>query len=241
VDLESPPVKPPPVAQPIHKEVMPPVHIIDANTAAISGAVLAPTTPMPPLGVPTGPTPSDRYPLKGTWVSKLGAGLLVGGGVEDFTDSSVRSVTGVGGSWTARAVAGTRQLVGLEGAYVGSARSLDMLGVGSSANLVANGIEGNVRVNVPIMLRREQLLEPFGFVGVGWSHYQVTNTNINTADVASDDDVMALPVGGGLEYAIGRFMADARFTYKSTYYNDLMRTGGNLNNWGVSGQVGFSF
>jgi hypothetical protein len=36
-------------------------------------------------------------------------------------------------------------------------------------------------------------------------------------------------------------MADARFTYRSTYYNDLMRAGGNLNNWGVSGQVGFSF
>ena len=52
---------------------------------------------------------------------------------------------------------------------------------------------------------------------------------------------MSVPVGGGLDYAIGRFMADARFTYRSTYYNDLMRTGGNLNSWGVSTQIGFSF
>ena len=34
-----------------------------------------------------------------------------------------------------------------------------------------------------------------------------------------------VPIGGGLEYAIGRFMADARFTYRATYYNDLLRDG----------------
>jgi hypothetical protein len=241
VDVENPPLKPPPVAQPTQREVMPPAQMINNNAAAISGAVTEPTTPVPPLGAPIGHTGYNRVPIQHTWVSQIGGGLLVGGGVEDFTDSSVRSVTGVGGSWTARVVAGTRQLVGLEGAYVGAARSLNTLGVSSNANLVANGFEGAVRVNVPVLLRRGQLLEPFGFVGVGWSHYQVTNTNVNTSDVARDDDVLALPLGGGLEYAIGRFMADARFTYRSTYYNDLMRTGGNLNNWGVSGQVGFSF
>jgi hypothetical protein len=240
VDAENPPLKPAPVAQPIHREVMPPP-MINANSAAITGGVTEPATPLPPLGMPSRTASYDHYPIQSTWVGRLGAGLLVGGGVEDFTDSSVRSVTGVGGSWTARALAGTRQFVGVEAAYVGAARSLDMLGVGSSAMLVANGVEGAVRVNVPVLLRRTQLLEPFGFVGLGWSHYSVTNTNVTTADIARDDDIMSLPIGGGLEYAIGRFMADARFTYRSTYYNDLMRTGGNLNNWGVSGQVGFSF
>ena len=51
---------------------------------------------------------------------------------------------------------------------------------------------------------------------------------------------MAVPVGGGLEYAIGRFMADARFTYRATYYNDLMRDGRQPENWGVGTQIGFS-
>ena len=241
VDTETPPRKPPPVAQPVHREVMPPARIIDANTAAIGGAVTEPTNAVPPLGAPMRHTTYEKYPIQHTWVAQIGGGLLIGGGVEDFTDSSVRSVTSVGGSWTARVVAGTRQLVGLEAAYVGAARSLNALGVDSNAALVANGIEGAVRVNVPVLLPRAQLLEPFGFVGLGWSHYQVTNTQVNTSDVARNDDIMALPIGGGLEYAIGRFMADARFTYRSTYYNDLMRTGGNLNNWGVSGQVGFSF
>jgi hypothetical protein len=115
------------------------------------------------------------------------------------------------------------------------------LGVQSNAVLVSNGLEGALRLNVPVVMRRAQLVEPFAFVGLGWSHYSVTNTNVNTSDIASDDDVMSLPVGGGLEYGIGRFMADARFTYRSTYYNDLMRTGGNLNNWGVSTQIGVSF
>jgi hypothetical protein len=241
VDVENPPLKPPPVAQPVQREAMPRPVPINNNSAAITGAVLEPSIPMPPLGVPSRTTSYDHYPVQGTWVGRLGAGLLVGGGVEDFTDSSVRSVTGVGGSWTARAIAGTRQFVGVEAAYVGAARGLDMLGVGSSAMLVANGVEGAVRVNVPVLLPRTQLLEPFGFVGLGWSRYSVTNTNVTTADIARNDDIMALPIGGGLEYAVGRFMADARFTYRSTYYNDLMRTGGNLNNWGVSGQVGFSF
>jgi len=111
----------------------------------------------------------------------------------------------------------------------------------SSALLVGNGVEGNVRLNVPVVMRRSQLLEPFAYGGLGWSRYQVTNTNTVTSDLARDDDIMAVPVGGGLEYAIGRFMADARFNYRATYYNDLMRSGGNLNSWGFSTQVGFSF
>ena len=73
-------------------------------------------------------------------------------------------------------------------------------------------------------MRRTQLLEPFGFVGLGWQRYQLPNTTTFTASLERNDDVMTVPVGGGLEYAIGRFMADARFTYRATYYNDLLRT-----------------
>jgi hypothetical protein len=84
------------------------------------------------------------------------------------------------------------------------------------------------------------LLEPFGFVGLGWSHYNVTNTNVNTSDVASSDDVMTLPFGGGLAFGYGGFLADARFTYRKTYYNNLV-PGQNLDSWGVGGQIGFGF
>jgi hypothetical protein len=234
----APPVAP--VATPMQPSVRPPAHIIDANTAAITGGVtesLAPVGPQPFLL----PRPTVATPLEHTWVAKVGAGILVGGGFEDFTNSTMRGMTSTGGNWTARVLAGTRQFVGVEAGYVGSLRSIDALGLQSSARLLSNGLEGAARLNVPVVMRRTQLLEPFGFIGLGWSRYQLQNTTTVTADLERNDDVMTLPVGGGLEYAIGRFMADARFTYRATYYNDLMRNGGNLNSWGFGGQVGFSF
>jgi len=236
----APPLTTPPFPNPMAPTVVPPARIIDANSAAIMGGVTEPAVPVGPGPFYTG-HPREVSPIEHTWVSRLGTGVLVGGGFEDFTNNNLRSMTGTGGNWTARVLAGTRQFVGLEAAYVGSARSIDALGLQSSALLVGNGVEGNVRLNVPVVMRRAQLLEPFAYAGLGWSRYQVTNTNTVTSDLARDDDIMAVPVGGGLEYAIGRFMADARFNYRATYYNDLMRSGGNLNSWGFSTQVGFSF
>jgi hypothetical protein len=234
-------VQPAPVVAPTQPSVMPPARVINANTAAIFGGVTEATVPVQPLPQPGYYRHGAAHDTAHTWVGRLGTGLLVGGGFEDFTNDNLRGMTGGAGTWNARAIAGTRQFVGVEAAYVGAARGVDALGVQSSAVLVSNGVEGALRLNVPVVLRSRQLLEPFGFVGVGWSRYQVTNTNVNTSSLAGNDDIMSLPMGGGLEYAIGRFMADARFTYRATYYNDLMRTGGNLNNWGVSTQVGVSF
>jgi hypothetical protein len=102
-------------------------------------------------------------------------------------------------------------------------------------------VEGALRVNIPLVQGRS-IVEPFGFVGLGWQHYSITNTNTAVSDVNDSDDVMTVPYGGGLEFGYGSFLADARFTYRQTYYNNLLRTtGGNLNNWGVAGQVGFQF
>jgi len=194
---------------------------------------------------PPAPTPANdagnagRYSLQPT-MSRVGAGVLLGGGYEDFTSSNVRDMTGAGGFWNARLVAGTRQILGLEAAYVGSARGIDALGLGGDARLVSNGAEGAVRGNLPIAVGRS-LLEPFVLVGLGWQHYNLTNTTTNTSDVADRDDVMTLPVGTGFEYSYGRFLADVRFMYHRTYFNDLMRTGGRLDNLSVGTQVGMSF
>ena len=109
--------------------------------------------------------------------------------------------------------------------------------------LLSNGVEGVLRLNLPIMTRGT-LLEPFGFGGVGYSRYNVTNTNTVAASVADGDNVMTVPFGGGFAVGYRAFMADARFTYRQTYYNDLLRTANNssgLNTWGVSGQIGVAF
>src|SRR4029078_2007325 len=103
-----------------------------------------------------------------------------GGGFEDFTNNTMQNMTGTAGLWTARVLAGTRRFLGVEAPYVGSAGSIEALGLQSNATLIANGVEGNARVNVPVVMRRAQLLEPSAFVRLGWEDHQVTNTNTCT-------------------------------------------------------------
>jgi hypothetical protein len=182
----------------------------------------------------------DVYVEQRPWIYKIGSGILVGGGFEDFTNGTLKNMTGNGGFWTARLVAGTRQFLGFEAAYIGSARGITALGAASNARLISNGAEGDLRVNIPLA-RGRTLVEPFGFVGLGWQHWNVTNANAATADLSGTrDNVMTLPYGGGLELSYGALLVDARFTYRQTYYNNLV-SGGNLNTWGAGGQVGVEF
>jgi hypothetical protein len=197
-----------------------------------------PVAPLPPMaGAPEGVYPTTPVP------SRVGIGLLVGGGFQDFVGNGIKNVTGDGGYWTARVVAGTREYLGMEAAYVGDARSISGLGFNSDSRLISNGVEGNLRVNIPVVFSNgAALLEPFGFGGVGWAHYQITNNNATLSSFTSSDDVLTVPYGGGLEFAYRGFMADARFTYRQTFFNNLTSmVGGNLNNWGAGGQIGFEF
>lgn len=188
------------------------------------------------------PTPTARATVSEPWMSRAGAAVMVGGGWEDFTNSNIRGMTEGGGSWTARVVAGTRQLFGLEAAYVGAARGISGVGLGNDANLVSNGVEGALRANLPIEFGRS-MVEPFAFVGLGWQHYSLMDRPaINVSAVSNSDDVMTLPYGAGVEFSYGMFIADARFTYRYTFLNDLMRVGGGrLSTYGVTGQVGIEF
>ncbi|HET6149210.1 MAG TPA: hypothetical protein VFH68_16855 [Polyangia bacterium] len=173
--------------------------------------------------------------------SVLGAGVLLGGGVQDFSRGNIRDMTRTGGFWSARLVAGTREYVGLEAAYIGSAQSISSLGLDNDAVLMSNGAEGALRLNLPIV-RGAGLFEPFAFGGAGWSRFHVARTAVNTSDVASNDDVLSIPYGAGMAFAYRGFMADARFTYRSTFYNDLLRTtGGSLDTWSAGAQLGFEF
>ena len=213
----------------------------EAQTPALNNGV---SEMAAPVAVQPIPYPAERpYQPTHTWASGIGTGLLVGGGFEEFTSNGMQNMTGPGGTWNARFVAGTRKYIGLEAAYLGAAHSIDALGLSNTAVLLSNGVEGAFRVNIP-MMARATLLEPFGFAGVGYSRYNVTNTNSVSASVADSDNVMTVPFGGGFAVGYRAFMADARFTYRQTYYNDLLRTGSNnsgLNTWGISGQIGVAF
>src|SRR4029077_444712 len=127
----------------------PPAPTTDANAAAISGATVepAPVEMLPPLPAPE----SERIPAPRPWAYRMGGGFFVGGGFDDFTNNNLRSMTTGAGYWSARVVAGTRQIVGAEAAYIGDARNIDTLGLSSNARLISNGVEGAVRLNVPIV------------------------------------------------------------------------------------------
>jgi hypothetical protein len=216
---------------------------IDDNTAATTGASVAkvPVEPLPPLDASRGE--DHRSGMYQPGLSRFGWAVVVGGGYEDFTNGSMRGLTSGGGAWDARVVGGTRSYVGFEAAYVGSARDVTALGAGRST-LVANGFEGTLRLNVPVV-RQRALYEPYGFIGLGYSRYSITNFNAAlTSDFASADGVMTMPFGAGFAWGYAGFIADARFTYTPTYFNSLLQTGngsGALNHWGAGANVGFTF
>jgi hypothetical protein len=208
---------------------------------------LATADAFPPPGPPPRPivTPAPVTPYEGErpyplWITKMGSAIMLGGGFEDFTQSAPKSVTSGGGSWNLRLAAGTRQFVGLEAAYVGAARGANALGFTSNTTLVSNGFEGALRVNVPVAAGL-MLIEPFGFVGLGWEHYHLSKT-VATADISNSDDVMTLPYGAGLMFAYGMLMLDARVTLRETYFNDMFRASNSkLNTWGAGGNIGVEF
>lgn len=208
-------------------------------------ASLAPA-PAPVVVQPVAPPPATvtRSSRSRDEVPRIGSGLLVGGGFHAFSRDYARSDTDNGGYWNVRLVSGTRRILGAEAAYVGSAQGLNTTGLSNSATLMGHGAEGLVRLNLPFA-NGSSLLEPFGFVGIGWSRYHVSTAR-TTASVATRDDVMTVPYGAGLAFAQSGFFADARFTYRSTFFNDLLRpsatgSAARLDNWSLGGQLGFEF
>jgi outer membrane protein OmpA-like peptidoglycan-associated protein len=197
---------------------------------------VAPVTTLPP---PTAPKPY--------WARGFGWAMMAGGSYQDFTNSTMKSTTTAGGGWSARFIGGTNSIIGFEAAYIGSAGEFNGLGATSNTPLlVSNGLEGNARLNVPLRYR-EHLFEPYGYAGLGYSHYTVSNYNENAqrlSSFTSTDEVMNFPVGGGFAYAYKAFILDARAGWTGTYYQNLLTgadTSGTLDHWNVGGQVGFTF
>lgn len=199
--------------------------------------------PPPPPAPPAPPAPPPPRPLR----ERVGTAIEVGGGVANFTGGEAANRTDLGGYWDVRAVAGMRHIVGFEAAYAGSAQGITSLGLDQNAMLVKNGVEGDLRLNAPFKTRTA-LLSPYAFGGLGYSRYNLANTtNASTSDMRSSDDIMTLPLGGGVAASSNGFVVDARFTYRMTYFNDLFQTGatdgrhGDLNSWTLGANVGYEF
>jgi Outer membrane protein beta-barrel domain len=170
-------------------------------------------------------------------LTPYGEYVLLGGGVTDFAKDATKNRFDVGGTWDARLGIGNRFYVGAEAAYVGAVAN----GSGSGPDLRMNGAEGVVRLQYPYASGR-WLVEPFAFGGLGWSRLSLDNA---APGVKDSDDVGVVPFGAGITVGYDRFLIDARFTYRTTFNEDLALGANqgtpNLQRWSVGASIGYEF
>jgi hypothetical protein len=185
---------------------------------------------------PTGSEAQARPHL----LTPYGESLVVSGGVTKFFEDSISNLTDIGAFWEARLGFGTRLFVGLEGAYVGSARKIRAPGVDS--NLIGHGAEGDLRLNVPYS-SGDWLVEPFVFGGLGWTHFHINGMRATTGTLRPSDDILTVPVGAGLTLGYDHILLEGRFTYRQTFNDDLVvfRGDGTLKSWAAGASIGLEF
>jgi hypothetical protein len=175
-------------------------------------------------------------------VAPTGLGLQLGGGVTGFTRQGARDVFGTGGYWDVRAVLGTDSFIGAELAYVGSAREINAAGVTGNAALIGNGAEAVARINLPLSAGALRV-EPFLFGGVGWTYYNIANSDSNTSAIKDGVNALTIPFGAGASLAYAHFIVDARFTYRAVFDDNLVRPNGgdnqDLQNWSGGLTLGY--
>jgi len=231
----SPTAESTPTPAPAAPSAYPPAPAATAPTPA------PPFTPPPSQPAMVAPPPPHRPP------SMIGVEATVGGGAIGFIDQGARDATQTGASWDARLMFGSRLPIAVEGAYVGSVQNVEALGLSTNALLVGNGVEGDLRVN---LLRTR--VQPYVFGGVGWTHYQVTNSATSTASIRGSDDIGTVPLGAGVSARLcTAFILDIRGTYRATFADDLMQTqalngtsnsnSNSMQSWNAAGRVGFEF
>jgi hypothetical protein len=175
--------------------------------------------------------------------SPLGIQVMVGGGLINQLDDETGDVTEVGGLWEARVAFLNRSFIGFEAAYIGSVQTVNALGLDDNAQLLGSGAEVNLRLN----LLRDAVVRPYLFGGVGWTHYDFTNTGTANAAVEDNDEVLHIPAGVGIGVRILRGMTlDVRGTVRAAFEEQTfepMATDDEmgLENWSASAQLGFEF
>lgn len=181
------------------------------------------------------------------WYERVGIGLSLGGGVDDFVSDALREVTSLGGSWNIRATIGTRARVAGEVSYIGAAQSIDAPFLDGDAVLVGNGLQAAVRVDV----LTTHGLRSFVYGGAAWRHYDLLDVALTsrTARDADDDDVFEVPVGIGIAGHAGGLIAELRAEYRPAWGSDLVPAlargddalFGDADRWGVTGNLGLEF
>jgi len=218
----------------------------------------APVAPAPPITVTTDIESSDDtnpfgyYWREPTLPSGIGVSTIIGGGVAGFTDRTMRNTTSdVGGLWGARVAIGSHLPLALELGYTGSATNINGLPTGNKGTLIGSTAEGAVRWNV----LPHYSLTPYLFAGVGWQRYDVTQTSVSLSDSGMNDhdNLLVFPMGTGIAYRMGGFVADVRGTFRAATEQDLVlknqtvlpTTNSNdfapMHTWEASAALGYEF
>jgi hypothetical protein len=156
-----------------------------------------------------------------TMQSGIGVSTILGGGVLGFTDRTMRNTTSdVGGLWDLRVTIGSHIPLALDVSYLGSATSINGLPTGQKGTLIGTTVEGALRYN---MLPHFNV-NPYVFAGAGWQRYDVTSANVTLSDSGMNDtdDLVEFPMGAGLAYRAGGFVADLRGTFRATTDENLV-------------------
>jgi hypothetical protein len=177
-------------------------------------------------------------------LTNIGIGVTVGGGAQGFTEGVLADITDPGPAWTARLTVGTRQIVAVEAAYIGSVNSIDAAGLADTSQLFSNGAEGVLRINLT-----QSDVQPYIFGGAAWRRYELLDEGANTSVVRNNDDVLETPFGAGLALHFSNLLADFRGEYRPVFDDNLIRdvagvTDGRdtgLENWTATGRIGFEF
>jgi hypothetical protein len=63
--------------------------------------------------------------------------------------------------------------------------------------------------------------------------------------IGTSDDILVVPFGGGVAASWNGLLLEGRFTYRATFYEDLLKKSdgstASLANWSVGGLVGYEF
>ena len=169
-------------------------------------------------------------------------------GTGDFTQAGPRDITGIGPSWDVRGVFGAHSPVGLEAAYVGSARGIGGAGVDDQAALVSNGAETDLRVAAPIRAGENVDVRPFAFGGVGWQYMTLWGDGAVDGSRDPGDHILTIPAGVGLELGLGAVNVDLRGTYRHAVDSEIFGDAtaefddpNALHSYNVSAGLGFEF
>ena len=165
--------------------------------------------------------------------------LVAGVGLEGFIDSHMRDAVSSGPAWNVRGSIGNPEEVSVELFYAGSRQSMNM----GADTLVGNGVLGQVRIN----LFPAAFFEPFFYFGAGWSRFSVKGRTPDSMFPAHDD-VLEMPIGIGLAYRTGAFVADLRTGFTVVTGQDLIpnpdaqgsESSYSMHRFGVSAQIGYS-